>query len=65
METTRHNTGNHGFHNSNTAIAGSLLRRLAMLVPVFAMLIAAPAQVPPPHGASALQDWRTAWRAIS
>ena len=28
-------------------------------------MIAAPAQVPPPHGASALQDWRTAWRAIS
>ena len=44
METTRRHTGNHGFHISNTATAGSLLRRLTMLVSVFATLIAAPAQ---------------------
>ena len=28
-------------------------------------MIEAPAQVPPPHGAAALQDWRTSWRAVT
>jgi arsenite-transporting ATPase len=28
-------------------------------------IIEAPAEVPPPHGAAALQQWRTSWRQIS
>lgn len=40
------------------------LRRSVAAAGGYAM-IEAPAQVPPPHGAIALQDWRSSWRFIT
>ena len=28
-------------------------------------IIEAPAEIPPPHGAAALSDWRSAWRQLT
>jgi arsenite-transporting ATPase len=42
----------------------ALLRRTVLAAGGYA-IIEAPAEVPPPHGAAALLDWRTSWRPVS
>jgi arsenite-transporting ATPase len=39
------------------------LRRIVLEAGGYA-IIEAPAEVPPPHGAAALRDWRTSWRPV-
>ena len=39
------------------------LRRSVLAAGGYA-IIEAPAEVPPPHGAVALHDWRTSWRPV-
>jgi arsenite-transporting ATPase len=51
------------------AAASAQSREIARLRGVLAAagyaIIETPAEVPPPHGAAALRDWRTSWRLMS